>query len=340
MKTTTHKVPELELVSVLYRGNDETIETELRRLAQIVGLDFQSVSESDRTVDGVLTFQSHGTAPLMVTARFHDMFASYFARGIAKFHIREDSADVMALMSSVGATVRGTVVGLAGAHGGAGVSSLAAWLSRLASSEGNPVALADLNRASDSWQMLLGSACEGRSRLDVGHVRGTLLPGKLADSLANWHGVHVLASNEGDHAKFPRSCSGIISALAQVHAWTFLDMGVMGTDWDSQRDWLRWCDVLVLVTGPSVANVDACRIKNQEIGAQVRPIIVANTVKSHLEADHVAASLEYGDVYGVRRMRSMRADCDHGLVPGDRAKSKTGKDITRLWTVIKESVAS
>ncbi|WP_216454183.1 hypothetical protein [Arcanobacterium phocae] len=120
MKTTTHKVPELELVSVLYRGNDETIETELRRLAQIVGLDFQSVSESDRTVDGVLTFQSHGTAPLMVTARFHDMFASYFARGIAKFHIREDSADVMALMSSVGATVRGTVVGLAGAHGGCG----------------------------------------------------------------------------------------------------------------------------------------------------------------------------------------------------------------------------
>lgn len=103
MRTTSkHKVPELELVSVLYRGNDDLIAEELRRLAQLVGLDFQVTTLANRTIDAVLTFRSQGLEPLTVQAQFHDMFASYFARGVAQFHVRDDAADVMALMSAVG----------------------------------------------------------------------------------------------------------------------------------------------------------------------------------------------------------------------------------------------
>ncbi|USR79316.1 hypothetical protein [Arcanobacterium pinnipediorum] len=340
MRTTSkHKVPELELVSVLYRGNDDLIAEELRRLAQLVGLDFQVTTLANRTIDAVLTFRSQGLEPLTVQAQFHDMFASYFARGVAQFHVRDDAADVMALMSAVGATVRGSVIGVLGAHGGAGTTTIAAWLARLAAREKSQVALADFNLASNSWDVLLGIDSAATNRQDLFSAQGVILPGKLAHSLATWNQVSVLPSRDCEvdgHAG--EQGSRIIGALSQVHAWSFIDLGVLGAHWETQRQWLRWCDVLVVVTHPTPPAVEACRRKQQELIDSSHTFIVANTVKAHAQADEIAIALDYRDVFGVRNAASARADIDHGVSPGDRSRGKMANDMSQLWDIIRESV--
>lgn len=104
------------------------------------------------------------------------MFASYFAKGVAQFHVRDDASDLLALMSSVGTTVRGTVVGIVGAHGGAGTTTVAAWLARMAARDGTPIALADLNPAGDSWQEFLGIDSGGTTRADILRCRELYYP--------------------------------------------------------------------------------------------------------------------------------------------------------------------
>ncbi|QJC22533.1 hypothetical protein [Arcanobacterium buesumense] len=340
MKTTTSRdLTELELISVLYRGNDERIGCELQRLAQLVGLDFRCVDYSDRSVDGVLTFQSRGLPPSIVQARFHDMFASYFAKGVAQFHVRDDASDLLALMSSVGTTVRGTVVGIVGAHGGAGTTTVAAWLARMAARDGTPIALADLNPAGDSWQEFLGIDSGGTTRADIFAMPGTLLPGKLAQSLSLWHGVRVLPSSGLVIEQKVQSASAVVAALSQVHAWTFVDMGVVGMDWRAQHEWLEWCDELVMVTGANTVNIANCQHKYRLISQRLRPIVVANAVRSKLEADHVAVALGESDVFGVRAMRSARYENDYGVEPGDRRVGGAVKDMKNLWNVLREQVA-
>ncbi|QRV02089.1 hypothetical protein JTE88_08450 [Arcanobacterium phocisimile] len=337
--TSTQKIPELELASLLYRGNNETIAEELRRLAQLVGLDFQVATASNHSIDAVLTFTSHGLAPMMVQARFHDMFASYFARGVAQFHVRDDAADLMALMSAVGATVRGSIIGVIGAHGGAGTTTIAAWLARLAAAEKSPVALADFNMCSDSWNILLGIDDQATNRANIFTTQGVVLPGKLAHSLVLWNGVSILPGNRiaVDSASGEQG-SRAVSALSQVHAWTFIDLGVLGGAWAAQREWLKWCDVLILVTHTTPPAVESARKKYRELEEFAHTLIVANEAKAHAQADNVAVSLNYRDVYAVRRMSHANADLDHGVVPGDRKRSTAAKDMRRLWSIVRESV--
>ncbi|ADH93399.1 hypothetical protein EBF03_08350 [Arcanobacterium haemolyticum] len=337
MRTTTRRAtPELELVSVLYRGNDARIEKELRRLSDLVGLDFQAVSRDDRSVDGVLRFHSDGLDPYEVEASFHAMFAPFFAAGVARFHVRDEAADVMALMSAVGVTVRGNIVGVFGAHGGAGATMVAAWLARLVDS--GPVALVDLNVCSESWEARFGLSEDATTRADVGSRRGALLPGKLADSLEEWHGVRMLPAGRDGGMGVGDWGQRVVTALAQVHAWTFVDMGVLGANVECQREWATWCDVVVVVTHGSTADLHECRGKLAHLQGICEPIVVANEVGSTLEADHAATVLDWRAVFPVRFLRSSQSDSEHGVMPGDRTRCRTAKDMTRLWHVIRETV--
>lgn len=105
--------------------------------------------------------------PRLPRRPLHDMYSPYFPRGHVRLNPNE-SADVLELMAAVGLTRRGRVIGVVGAHGGAGTSTLAAWLARLIAAD-EECALVDVERylqaSTTCWRSMPSPANAGQTSL-------------------------------------------------------------------------------------------------------------------------------------------------------------------------------
>ena len=324
-------VPHLDLLSVVYVGRADRTFDDVFTLAELVGVDVTRVAASETERQGVLRLVGIEGDPTKVVASFHPMFAPYFARGQLTLDVRDDSADLLELMVAVGATMRGKVLGVIGAHGGAGTSSLAAWLGRLLSDD-ETVALVDLDPASVGLDFMLAIQREPGRRWPDLSGQGALLPGRLGGALPSWHGVRVLSAD--DRGGAPLVGDGAvraISALSQVHSWTILDLPPSGAVAGTRENrWIEWCDHLLLVTASDSVSLARARVKAAALG-QVAPLtVVAMGVKSKAEAAHVAEVIGVDSVVPVRRLRGIEGDVNHGLAPGDRSRSDTSRDVRAL----------
>ena len=327
-------IDDLRLRSLVYAGSDQQISAELQRLSDLVGLDFTQVASGDKRTEGVLRFTSADLPPLTVEATFHEFFAPYFAAGSVRLHVRDDLADVLELMAAVGATQRGRVIGVCGAHGGAGTTTVAMLLARRLMSDEDSVAIADFNPYSTGLdQRALIAEEPGLRWADIADS-GALLPGKLANALPRWKGVRVLSA---DPRRAPDvQQTAVLGALAQTHAWTVVDLGVArnGTDFHALRE---WCDHLVLVTrvdGVEFASAKACL---EWLAEEPILTVLANCVSSNNEAAYLAQALGVRDVHQMRHLRGLNGDLEHGVHLGDRQASGMYRDLRKVLATVKES---
>ncbi|VEI13157.1 hypothetical protein [Trueperella bialowiezensis] len=328
-----------DMLSVVYSGNDAKVADELSRLAELVGVDFTRGQGP-----AVLTFSD--AEANTVVAHFHDVFSPYFPRGRVRLHVRDDTADILELLAAVGSTLRGRVVGVIGAHGGAGTTTLAAWLARLFA-EGASAGLIDANPASVGIDHVLAiDAAPGKRWADLAGD-GVILAGRLANLLPGWHGVSVVSADERGAMPNPALGAQVISALAQTQPWTVVDFSPVElvrsrglapgeTAADRTESLIEWCDQIVLVTrADAVALAHARRRASELPGA----LVVGIGISGKSEAAHAADVIGVADVLGVRLLRGMRGDVDHGLAPGDRNRSGTHRDIQAIRERLEELIA-
>ncbi len=316
---------------MIYVGHDQDAFDELRKLAELVGVEIAHVSRSELS-QGVLRFSSLGCDDGEVEASFHELFAPYFAKGVVHLKYREDAADLLELMVAVGATVRGRVVGVIGAQGGVGSSTLSAWIARTLGQSGEDVALVDMNPGSVGIDMLLSRTdASGKRWVDL-HGRGALLAGRLCDSLFSWHGVKVLSADHRGGVPLNNDQGiKVISALAQVNAWTVLDFApsvICATS--AENMWLEWCDFIVVVTGEAELNLAVTKIKLEKLGKGCPTAVVVENAHSKNHLAHISQVLNCMRVYNLREQKSFDGDIEHGMTPGDRHRSGTAKDVKTI----------
>lgn len=317
--------------SVVYTGADPSVADELERLAELVGVEF-----SRSGGPGVLTFDD-AEAPGLVYAHFHDTFSPYFPAGRVRVKPTEDTADVLELMAAVGLTMRGRVVGVLGAHGGAGASTLAAWIARMLAAE-EDCALVDLNPASVGIDHLLAIDAEPGERWADLAGEGAILAGRLNRVLPRWHGVRVVSADDRGAVTDDAGAIRVLSALSQTHPWTVLDLPVSAAlPSKAGSGLLDWCDVVVLVTRPDAVSLAHAQARLATIGRRV--VAVGMMVGTKAQAAHIAETIGAHGVFPVRLLRSVSGDVDHGVAPGDRKRSGTEKDIRVIVDHVRTVVA-
>ncbi|MDO5025141.1 MAG: hypothetical protein Q4E03_01290 [Trueperella sp.] len=309
-----------DLVLVGYHGAENG--AELERLCGLVGVPLSYGNQP-----GVLNFSDAGAGK--VIASFAEVFAPYFARGEVCLDLQADSADLLELLAAVGATVRGRVVGVVGAQGGAGVSTVAANLARQLA-EAGACGLIDLNPASAGIDLRLAiSTVPGKRWADL-RGRGAILAGRLVQALPEWHGVRVLSADE--RASVPLELGArAISAVAQIADWTVLDLSPSATVPETvQNSWLEWCDLVLLVTRSDAVSLAEAAVAIGRLAAETPFVIVATAVSSRAEAAHISQTLGGCRVFPLRRERSAREDLDHGVAPGDRTRTRYARDLAAI----------
>lgn len=336
----THMKPgqELRLASVVARGCEKRTVEELERLCSLAGVDFTHEINENSTLEGILRFDVDSERPFIVVARFHDLFAPYFARGSITLNLRDDAADALELISAVGSTIRGKVVGVLGAHGGSGVSTLSAWMARLTVPHATGVGLIDLDPSSWGIDRRLGIEDEPGHRWRDLQGRGALLSGQVVDTLPVWNGVRVVSADDRPGVDLDDSRAGgsrVICAVSQVCEWTFVDLGVYDGR-ESQREWIEWCDLVVVVHAMDVLSLHSAGRVVEAVGGSVRLVVVGVGCGSKNEAAHAAIRVGVDAVFPVRKMAGARGDIDHGVVPGDRASSGVARDVKKLVSHIHE----
>ena len=332
--------PAADLLSVEYRGESEAALKELSRLAELVGVSITHLNGADRRA-GVLQFSSEGTPDQHVKAKFHTLFAQYFAPGSALLNYQTEAEKILELLVAVGATVRGKVLGVVAAHGGAGATNLAAWIASTLARSGEEVALIDLDPASAGIELLLSIVGVPGKRWPDLHGNGALLPGRLNSSLPEWNGVRVLSADErGGPPLDARRATGAVAALAQLNSWTILDLprSVLLSEAPSHA-LLEWCDYLLVVTRASSVQLAAT---HTILSRSYRPCpmsVVANAVTSLGQAAHISQMLAVPGVFTVRNSSKHVAAVEHGVAPGARVRTSYARDVERICAYISDTVA-
>lgn len=154
----------------------------------------------------------------------------------------------------------GRILGVAGAFGGAGGSTLACLLAREAADSGVQVLLAEAGRSGGGLEYRLGAAGAGGLRWpDLAAVEGTVNPVQLAGALPEAGGFALLCHGAG--AAVPDGLEeevqpAVLQAARAAFALTVLDLGTCPPP---RSPALEQCDALLAVVGGGTARLLAAR---------------------------------------------------------------------------------
>lgn len=320
-----------ELVSVAYFGADENTFTEVQRLAELAGVKVERATVS-RRVRGVLNFSQDPQVEHGVIAYFDPDFVPYFRSGRVPLDVKRDTAEVLELLVAVGATVRGKVVGVVGAQGGVGSTTLSIWLARELANLGRSVALIDMCPESAGLDMYYSGVDTPGNRWADLTGQGELLSGRLNDSLPEWKKVRVLSAD--DRGGVPSGAElGVkaISALSQVNQFTVLDLPQSCKAATSpEHSWLAWCDVVLMLCRTDELGIVQGQLAFDALRKENSVHVVAFGKGSKGMLAHIATRLGVPEVHPFRHQRGITNDLARGLAPGDRAKTRCASDVRAL----------
>lgn len=331
-KVSHRRVRTQPLTTVLIRASSPELLTDIERLAEVAGVDTATVPVSGEAPPAILTLVEESGTTRTVRASFNELFQPEFAGKSVSVNPRTEPADLLELFVAAGATQRGVIVGVIGCHGGAGTSVLATMLARQLAQDGT-TSLIDMDPLSPGYGMLLSLEAGGKRWPDIGKENGTLLPGRLVDSLPRWKSVRVLTGD--DRGAVPLSGrAGILaaSAVSQVSAVTVVDLPRFALlKLNPASEWLTWLDHLVTVTRPDVTCLAAAKRTLSLIPPALAHTLVVGGVKSVGQADDAAHQLGM-EGCPLRYERTFDGDIAHGMTPGDRLRSGSARDIRRIAT--------
>lgn len=317
-------------VATLEAHSDAVIR-EVQRLASLAGISVPRV-RAGAGAQAVLQLVEEPGSDVRVRARFHPAYATYFAAGSVLITLPEQAADLLELLVAAGSTRRGTIIGVLGAHGGAGASMLASWLARHLGRE-DGTGLIDLDPLSLGLADDLGlTDAAGLRWADLNEDAGALVPGRLNAALPHLGDLRLLSADERG-AVPPGGESGerSISALSQIHKTTVLDLPREAwRDRVMSRAWLEWCDAVAVITHPTSRGLEQTRRILSALPSRQRAVVVANGVNGKSEAAALALELGHRDVQPLHRLRNLQQDLAHGVRLGDRKRCITARDIGRI----------
>ncbi|WP_227424004.1 septum site-determining protein Ssd [Pengzhenrongella sicca] len=224
------------------------------------------------------------------------------------------------------------VVGVVGARGGLGASSLAAALARrLARGGSTPVALVDLDGAGGGLDVLLGLEEAGGLRWpDLRGARGDVVGDELTALLPRWSGVTVLSADRSrPGAPGAEVLAAVLDALGACHAHVVLDLdraqAVAG-------DPARRCAVLFVLAGRdlrSVAGVLALRAAALGAVADVR-LVVRGPAPGGLGVLELAHVVDLPVAASMRPQRGHAAALERGGGPVAPARGPLARAVARM----------
>lgn len=219
---------------------------------------------------------------------------------------------------------RAQVVGVVGARGGVGATSLAAVLSRTCAKESLAVALVDLDGTGPGLDLTLGIEHEGGLRwADLDGTDGTMPERALEEALPHWCGVHVLSA---DWRGGPASslAVGALDALAAGHDVVVLDLP------RSQPQWSAYCTVVLIVTTCDVVSGEAVRAtRSAWEGAETR-LVVRGPAPGGLTPEEIAEAAGLPLAVTMRPERGLTAAVERGVSPGDNRRGALSRGARQL----------
>ncbi|WP_022918368.1 septum site-determining protein Ssd [Ruania albidiflava] len=221
---------------------------------------------------------------------------------------------------------RARVVGVVGARGGAGATSLAAVLARACAKESLAVALVDLDGAGPGLDLTLGIEHEGGLRwADLDGAEGTVPDRALEEALPSWCGVHVLSADwRGGPAG--SLALGAVDALAVGHDVVVLDLPRV------HAHWAMHCTVVLIVTTCDVVGAEAVRATRSAWEGVETRLVVRGPAPGGLTPEEIAEAAGLPLAVTMRSERGLGAGVERGVAPGDNRRGALIRGARRLVT--------
>lgn len=254
---------------------------------------------------------------------------------------------LVARLSSVCSRAPGaaTVIGVMGAVGGAGVSSLACALAVAGARDGRPAALCDVDPLGVGLDALMGIGLgadhdEGLGWADLRAARGRVSPVALMTGLPQSHGVTVCGW--GNRRRDPVAgdvCGSVIDGLAAASDLVVIDIP-RGRDRVADEAIARTHLVLLVVPTNGPALRAAARLAAEDHWCTVDlHVVLAGPSKGIAGAD-VARDLDLPVLSGVPYDPQLGGDLAVGLPPGAHRRSRLGRAAAGLLKQVRGHVAA
>ncbi|MHA7261758.1 septum site-determining protein Ssd [Arthrobacter sp. TMN-37] len=189
------------------------------------------------------------------------------------------------------AAAAGPVLGVVGAAGGSGASTLSCWLADCAASAGSATLLVDGNPLGGGLELALGDAAAAGLRWqDLDGVRGALNPAQFAAALPRYAGFSVLSHGPLPPTPGGSSAAGpVLDAARQAFQLTVVDLGA-GAGLDDAM--LGSCAGVVLLVPARLRPVAAAAALLPGLAPAPVTVVLRGPVRGGLLPHRVAEMLE------------------------------------------------
>jgi secretion/DNA translocation related CpaE-like protein len=211
-----------------------------------------------------------------------------------------------------------TVVGVLGASGGVGASTLSVALGARLARQGLRAVVVDSHFARGGLDV---TAClehlPGLRWADLADAEGPLDAPRLVDALPRHGDLVVLSAGPGSPAPRPPVVDSTLDALGSFSDAVVLDLPASVHELPA---WLRWCTAVVVLTGlgpRALADADAaCGVAAKAVSSTW--LAVRAQPRQRPLVDRVVAHLDLPLAALIPTLPELAAEADRGLVPGER----------------------
>lgn len=265
-------------------------------------------------------------------------------------------AEYLNQLSNAGAS--GHMIGVVGASGGAGASTLSIWLAQAAAT-GTPTLLVDVDPWGGGLDAALGLEQKAGIRWqDLAAARGSINPMQLQNSLPAVGGFSLLSfgaggSSAGEHDEAgqatristggpeggaPETSHEVLIAAGRGYGLTILDLGRNAASLDTA---VRYCQRLIVVVPARIRAAAAGRLLIQRAGQLPVSVVVRGPLLAGSDAHLVAESVGFELGAYWKPMRGLRAAAEAGRIldygTGRAARRLSGAVLgelpAELWQV-------
>lgn len=243
------------------------------------------------------------------------------------FALPRDADRFLTRLRSVCTRRRARVIGVVGARGGAGASSLAIALARSAALAGLSVGLADLDFTRGGLDVLIGIEHEpGLRWADLTAERSGFAPAELTASLPAWCGIRILSADLRSVGDQPHE--QVLVALADAHDLLILDLPRDQAHHGALAG--RWVDTMVVVASCDVqASAGAQALARALVGLDVH-LVVRGPAPAGLEPVDVARACGLPLLATMTPERSLTAAVERGVPPGQSRRGPLMRTARRI----------
>lgn len=173
----------------------------------------------------------------------------------------------------------GTVVGVLGAAGGVGASSISCWLAAAAASREIRTLLVDGDPLGGGLEVALGAEAHPGVRWpDLGEVRGTLNPDQLIHALPSVGGFSLLSMGTEPPSPGILASAAVPPILEAARAAFDLTVVDVARGWSADGSMLPYCQSVLLVVPGRVRAISGARATV----AQLQPLPVQAVIRGPL----------------------------------------------------------